>query len=98
MNPQQIDHLTNPPSYDFAYRLPVTGKWHIHRNMDKWQVEKLVDFMIDLNRPFTVRDNRSGDMVRVTEEQLQRGLARGLLLHLFYNRLSDRNGLSADES
>lgn len=70
-------------SVDIAYRLP-NGRWHRHSDVDAATAAITCRMLDEMGRAYKVRHNATG--------QIEGSSGPLTLLHLFYNRISDRNG------
>lgn len=81
-------------TYDFTYQYKPDG-WHTHYDVDKDTAEMVLRMLWELDRDCRVRQNATGI---VLEMPRGRGIEPLNLLHLFFKRISDRNGKVAEES
>ncbi|KKL89744.1 hypothetical protein LCGC14_1911610 [marine sediment metagenome] len=81
-------------TFDITYQYsPRRGRrWHVQRDLDRGTAEVLLRMLFELGRNCRVRHNATGRVVEVvlTADQPL------TLLHLFFKRISDRNGIVAD--
>lgn len=82
-------------TFRMAYYVPSIKSWNTHADMDFFSVRCLVRLCMDLSRPFMIQHLETGDTVRLLPQDLKDDYG-SLLLNLFFNRLTDRNGSDTD--
>lgn len=83
--------ITNNPHYDICYRVGNSSVWEKRLGLDTDSSEILCRMLIGLKRNFRVRSELTGKVQKFTMPY-DGTEAFFFLLHLFYNRLSDRCG------
>ncbi len=79
-------------TYDTTYQYSQGG-WHTHLGLDSGTTDVLLRLLHEMGRKYRVRQKATGRVVEVsvaTDQPLT-------LLHLFFKRISDRNGKDADD-
>ena len=79
------DHSTYSITYQYK-----PGNWHTHADVDKDSAQVTLRMLSVLDRTCRVRQNATGHVLTV--EPRACGIEPPLLLHLFSNGISDRNG------
>ena len=80
------------PTYDITYQYSP-GAWNTHSALDSETAEIVLRMLQGMDRNCRVRQNATGRVVEVSIATIQ----PLTLLHLFFKRISDRNGKAADD-
>ncbi len=81
------------PTYSITYQYKPE-EWHSHYRIDKETADMVLRILWKIGRNCRVRQNATGKVLEVKPEQSKEPLT---LLHLFFKRISDRNGKDTDE-
>lgn len=83
--------MCNTYSITYQYK---PEEWHSHYRVSAETADMLIRTLADLGRNYRVRQNATG---KVLEVKVEEGKEHPTLLHLFSNRISDRNGKATVE-